>query len=55
MACGHSILNRTCTVDIGSMMLQYGGGGHHKVGTCQVAVDQADTVLESLIEQMNGA
>src|SRR5919205_1193205 len=35
-ACGHSVLNRTCTTNIGSLMLQYGGGGHAMVGTCQV-------------------
>ena len=53
MACGHSIVNRTCTVDIGSLMLEHGGGGHHRVGTCQVPVDQADEVLETLIGAMN--
>jgi nanoRNase/pAp phosphatase (c-di-AMP/oligoRNAs hydrolase) len=55
MACGYSIVNRTCTVDIGSLMLKYGGGGHQKVGTCQVAVEKADEVLEMLIEEMNDA
>lgn len=47
---GYSIVNRTATVDVGSLMLKYGGGGHKKVGTCQVPYDQADTVLNSLIE-----
>ena len=47
---GYSILNRTATVDVGSLMLKYGGGGHKKVGTCQVPYDQADSVLQSLIE-----
>ena len=46
---GYSILNRTTTVDVGSLMLKYGGGGHKKVGTCQVPYDQADTVLNELI------
>lgn len=55
MACGYSIVNRSCTVDIGSLMLRYGGGGHQKVGTCQVAVDRADAVLEALIEEMRAA
>ena len=55
MACGYSIVNRSCTADIGSLMLQYGGGGHRKVGTCQVDVEKADEVLEMLIEQMNAA
>ncbi|MDD5286441.1 MAG: exopolyphosphatase [Desulfuromonadaceae bacterium] len=46
---GYSILNRTATVDVGSLMLRYGGGGHKKVGTCQVPYDQADRVLKELI------
>jgi hypothetical protein len=41
-ACGQSILNRTCTTDIGALMLQYGGGGHRTVGTCQVAHEEAE-------------
>ena len=47
---GYSILNRTAKVDVGSLMLKYGGGGHRKVGTCQVPYDQADMVLNDLIE-----
>ncbi|MDO5560008.1 MAG: exopolyphosphatase [Oscillospiraceae bacterium] len=34
-AVGHSIINRTSPVDVGSLMLKYGGGGHRAVGTCQ--------------------
>jgi len=55
MTCGHSIVNRTSTVDVGSLMLKYGGGGHRRVGTCQVPTDQADRVLSELIEVMNAA
>jgi hypothetical protein len=47
---GYSILNRTATVDVGSLMLKYGGGGHKKVGTCQVPYEQADRVLNELIK-----
>ncbi len=54
MACGHSIINRTSNIDVGSLMLQYGGGGHKKVGTCQVPSDVADQILERLVAQMNG-
>ena len=46
---GYSILNRTAKVDVGALMLKYGGGGHKKVGTCQVPYDQADRVLNELI------
>ena len=47
---GYSILNRTASVDVGSLMLRYGGGGHKAVGTCQVPNDQADQVLKELIQ-----
>jgi len=47
---GYSILNRTAKVDVGALMLKYGGGGHKKVGTCQVPYDQADRVLNEIIE-----
>ena len=53
MTCGHSIVNRTSNTDVGSLMLKYGGGGHWRVGTCQVPVDEADAILEELIMQMN--
>ncbi|MCW2278683.1 exopolyphosphatase [Heliophilum fasciatum] len=51
-ACGHSVFNRTSTTNVGSLMLKYGGGGHPKVGTCQVPYAEADQVLQVLIEQM---
>jgi len=35
---GHSVVNRTCRTDVGSLMLRYGGGGRPRVGTCQVPV-----------------
>jgi nanoRNase/pAp phosphatase (c-di-AMP/oligoRNAs hydrolase) len=35
-------------------MLEYGGGGHEKAGTCQVENDQADKVLRKLISRING-
>jgi hypothetical protein len=46
---GHSILNRTSPVDVGSLMLRYGGGGHHQVGTCQVPYAEADRVLAEVV------
>jgi len=53
MTCGHSIVNRTSNTDVGSLMLKHGGGGHRRVGTCQVPIDQADAILEELIGEMN--
>ncbi|MEZ4526276.1 MAG: exopolyphosphatase [Desulfobacterales bacterium] len=53
MTCGYSIINKTATVDVGALMLRYGGGGHRRVGTCQVPVEDADRVLEELVTEMN--
>ena len=47
---GYSIVNRTATVDIGSMLFKYGGGGHKQVGTCQVPYDDADRVIKEIME-----
>ena len=51
-AVGHSIINRTSKTDVGSLMLKNGGGGHKKVGTCQVPYSEAESVLKTLIETM---
>ena len=54
-AVGYSILNRTSTVDVGSLMLKYGGGGHKMVGTCQFSDETMETQLPKLIaELVNG-
>jgi nanoRNase/pAp phosphatase (c-di-AMP/oligoRNAs hydrolase) len=52
-AVGHSIINRTSKTNVGSLMLKYGGGGHPKVGTCQVPAEDAERVLEELVKQLN--
>ena len=46
---GYSIVKKTATVDVGHLMLKYGGGGHKVVGTCQVAYDDADKILGEII------
>lgn len=48
-AVGKSILNRTHTINVGELMLRYGGGGHANVGTCQIDLDRAASVKEELI------
>jgi nanoRNase/pAp phosphatase (c-di-AMP/oligoRNAs hydrolase) len=45
---GHSILKRNCKTNVGKLMLEYGGGGHDRVGTCQVSTDNAPTVIDAL-------
>jgi len=50
---GYSILNRTASIDVGSLMLKYGGGGHKAVGTCQVPYEMADHVLKEIMAVCN--
>jgi len=52
IACGYSILNRTCTIDIGALMLKNGGGGHKMVGTCQVPYEEADQAISSIVDAL---
>ena len=52
IAVGYSILNRTCGTDIGSLMLKYGGGGHPQVGTCQVSYEDAERVIQEIIDTL---
>jgi nanoRNase/pAp phosphatase (c-di-AMP/oligoRNAs hydrolase) len=52
LACGHSIVNRTCKMNIGALMLKYGGGGHQAAGTCQIPYEQTSEVLGSIIASM---
>jgi nanoRNase/pAp phosphatase (c-di-AMP/oligoRNAs hydrolase) len=51
-AVGKSIADRTSPVDIGSIMLKYGGGGHLAAGTCQVDNNDAERVLPELIQAL---
>lgn len=50
--CGHSILNRTSQTNVGKLMLEYGGGGHTKVGTCQIPIEDWERVLEEIVNRM---
>jgi len=52
IAVGYSVLNRTATADVGSILLSYGGGGHKQVGTCQVDYAECDRVVAELIEKL---
>lgn len=51
-AVGKSITNRSAKVDVGALMLEYGGGGHKAVGTCQVNNNRADQVKKELIDRI---
>lgn len=52
VAVGYSILNRTSNVDVGSLMLKYGGGGHKAVGTCQFNDEQIEELLPKLLDEL---
>ncbi len=51
-SCGHSVINRTSKTDVGSLMFKYGGGGHKKVGSCQVPVADWQRVKDEIVAQM---
>ncbi|GHV92997.1 exopolyphosphatase [Spirochaetia bacterium] len=51
---GYSITNRTATIDVGSLVYSYGGGGHHQVGTCQVDYADADRVIKEIVDKVKG-
>ena len=53
LATGKSILDRSSKTHVGNLMLEYGGGGHAAAGTCQVANDKADGMLQMLVQRIN--
>ncbi len=52
-AVGYSILNKTATLDVGSLMLKYNGGGHKKVGTCQFSNENMETELPKMLAELS--
>lgn len=52
-AVGHSIINRGSKVNVGSLMLKNGGGGHFQVGTCQVENDNVESALRDIVFALN--
>lgn len=51
-AVGYSILNRTCKVNVGHLMLKYNGGGHEKVGTCQFSDENMESELPKMLKEL---
>jgi nanoRNase/pAp phosphatase (c-di-AMP/oligoRNAs hydrolase) len=49
---GKSIFDRGNPLDVGALMLGYGGGGHHAAGTCQGPNATADATKEALIQEL---
>ncbi len=52
-AVGHSIFNRTCNVNIGSMLQEYGGGGHNGAGTAQIPAEEAEEKITEIVARLN--
>ena len=48
-AIGKSILDRESPIDVGTLCLRYGGGGHEAAGTCQIANSDAERVKHDMI------
>jgi oligoribonuclease NrnB/cAMP/cGMP phosphodiesterase (DHH superfamily) len=52
---GNSIINNTSRINVGSLTLKYGGGGHERVGTCQVPYEDVDKVVSEMLEVINAS
>lgn len=51
-AVGYSVINRTCKINVGELMLKYGGGGHQVVGTCQFSNETMPEKLPLLLAEI---
>lgn len=52
LAVGKSVLNRGAGINIGEMLLDYGGGGHANAGTCQIENEDAHRVLGDIVQRI---
>ena len=52
VAVGYSVLNKTSNIDVGKLMLKYGGGGHKAVGTCQFHDDTMEEQVPKLLKEL---
>ncbi|MCL1927100.1 MAG: exopolyphosphatase [Syntrophorhabdaceae bacterium] len=52
IAVGHSVINRTSKTNVGSLLLEYNGGGHRQVGTCQVPYNTSDQSIAKLVARI---
>ena len=53
---GHSIINKTCRINVGKLMADYGGGGHRGAGACRLkaggATEQIETIVRILMANL---
>ena len=52
IAVGYSVINRTCKSSIGALCYRFGGGGHRQVGTCQVMHENAQNVIQEIVNTL---
>ncbi len=51
-AVGYSVINKSSELNVGKLMLKYGGGGHKAVGTCQFSEDNMEVELPKLLKEI---
>ena len=49
---GHSIFDRSCTTDVGDLAARSGGGGHRGAGSIPLEPENADRVVDDLINEL---
>ena len=52
VAVGHSIFNRTCNVNVGELLHEYGGGGHRGAGSTQLSPEKAEPQIKEILERL---
>jgi len=55
VAVGKSIFNRSCALNVGGLLAEYGGGGHYGAGTAQMANDVADARIKEIVARLKTA
>ncbi len=49
---GQNIFNKQCNVNIGTLLAQFGGGGHAGAGGCTLKADRANKAIKQILELM---
>ncbi len=50
LSIGHSIFNRQCQVNIGTLLSKFGGGGHAGAGGCTLDARDADARIQEILD-----
>jgi hypothetical protein len=53
-AVGHSIFNTSCSVNVGKLLAEFGGGGHKGAGTAQLGAGDAEKHIDEIISRLKG-